>query len=340
MLGTNTRVPTLAVNALRRAAGGSVSLAPTGVTLSPDTIDQADASGTVVGVLTAIDATPAATHTFAVVGNSEFTVLVANLKTSATFVDETYYFRELDIRVVNSAGQQVTAPVVVYITPTDDSNESGLPPPDEDQVVSSPGFPVPPIVQSADGVLKITGKNNGLGKIIIDLNLIPGRWYKVRWTADWSQMSALGTYAFFGFGWRRGNEDFHFTGFKNQPDGTVKVVTISGAGKFQKQKASFDLVDHGVAVGYTKSGPNWGRLDLAESGVTYDLSSTLDGDELLLRIDDQIPSPLGNVSLAVQAGLAIFLENNDKGPFSISVDVWESNVAGYGRKYGESYGVN
>lgn len=352
MLGTNTRVPTLATNRLKgRGGSGADSPPPSALALDPDTFAQAAPSGTTVGTLSATDPAVGATHTYTVVGSTEFTAVGALLKTADTFADEVYYFRDLDIKIDSSSGASATKPAVVYITPTDTSNDSGQPAPGDGtptptpppEVVYSPNFPVPPMAVNADGVLKITGKSGGLAKIIIDIGPpTAGKSYLAKWSADWSQLSKLGKKAFVGFGYRKANDDFHFIGWKGDAGTGVRVTAISATStkKFNGKGTVTDyaVTDYVPATGYTQSGPNWGQLAVAADGRTYDLADSLDGAVLTTVVDDAIPAPLNSVADAAQFGFAIFLESDDKGPFSVSLEVWDTTATGYGRQYGKAYG--
>lgn len=333
MLSTDTKVSSLAV--LARQAAAAIPR-PYGVTLTPARFDQDDPSGTTIGDLAALDFTPAVTHTFELTAAGEFLIDGVHLKTATTFADEAYFFRQIPIKVESSNGQSITKDVTVYIDPVDTSNDTNFPP--EPPVQPYGQFDVPPFIGSVDGVIKLSGKNGGVAKIIIEIDPPKaGKYYEMKYRADWSQLSNLGKEAFVGFGFVK-NEDFHFGGFKGDGAAGVRATTISGAGKLHGS-TGFTYFDGGAMPGLTQSGPNWARSDISSDGQRYTLSSSADdGDTFAAALAARLPAPLVGAVDATKHGIAIFLENSDKGPFFFQLDIWESNAAGYGRGYGLSYG--
>jgi hypothetical protein len=96
--------------------------APSGLTLSANTVAEGQPAGTVVGSLASIDATPGDTHTYALVAgtgsthNGQFSIAGDQLLTAAVFDHETQPTRSIRVRTTDSCGQPFEAVFVITVT--------------------------------------------------------------------------------------------------------------------------------------------------------------------------------------------------------------------------------
>lgn len=171
--------------------------------------------------------------------------------------------------------------------------------------------------------LKFTGQNGGIAKFIFDLGSAnSGSIYTMKYTADWSLLSNTGKEVFFGFGFLESDNDYHFIG--NKGDGTtgIDIKRLYGTANFNSVSAPTTLTD--VANNGTQSGPNWLQLEIALGGATYILRSSADGDTWDDELTGIVPTPTADCVTPPTFGIAIFLENSDKGEFEVIVNLWEA----------------
>jgi hypothetical protein len=175
-----------------------------------------------------------------------------------------------------------------------------------------------PVEVVTEVALKVSGKNGGTSVFLKDWGLPEaGASYVLKYSADWTGMSAQGRYASVGFGFRNGNT-FHMTGLRG--NGAVMTTMLASRlyGDFRKAK-QFTITNDGAAANGTRSGPNWQRLTIAEDGASYTLETSADGEEWDLEIEDAAPSPFTDATDATQFGPAAYFYEEDKGAFVISI---------------------
>jgi hypothetical protein len=96
--------------------------APSGLTLSANTVPEGQPAGTLVGELASIDATPGDTHTYSLVAgagsthNGQFTIAGDELRTAAVFDHEAQPTRSIRVRTSDSCGQPFEAVFLVSVT--------------------------------------------------------------------------------------------------------------------------------------------------------------------------------------------------------------------------------
>jgi hypothetical protein len=205
-----------------------------------------------------------------------------------------------------------------------ESNPSGLLPGHGDMVIDDEAqwITLPQPRNDPTG-LKFTGRNGGRAKFIFDLgSAASGAIYTMKYTADWSQLSNTGKEVFFGFGMLEADGDYHLVG--NKGDGTtgIDIKRLFGTANFHSTSAPSTLTD--VADNGTQSGPNWLQLEISVGGDTYTLRSSVDGDTWDDELTGITPSPATDCVTPVTFGVAIFLENTDKGAFDVIVNLWEN----------------
>ena len=172
--------------------------------------------------------------------------------------------------------------------------------------------------------LKLTGKNGGLAKFIFDIGSAEvNAIYTMRYSCDWSLLSNQGKEAFFGFGWKEADNDWHMVGNKGNGLASsfgIDIKRIWGTANFNGVSGfseATDIPDNG-----TQEGPNWLQLQISSDGSTYTLRSSSDG----VTWDDEIvaaaPTPTAGTTAPVTFGIAVFLENSDKGEFECTVELW------------------
>ena len=205
-----------------------------------------------------------------------------------------------------------------------DGNPSGLLPDNGDIIVDDVAQWVTLPKPKNDPLgLKFTGQNGGIAKFIFDLgSASSGSIYTMKYEADWSLLSNTGKEVFFGFGFLESDNDYHFIG--NKGDGTtgIDIKRLYGTANFNSVSAPTTLTD--VANNGTQSGPNWLQLEVAVGGATYILRSSADGDTWDDELTGIVPTPTSDCVTPLTFGIAIFLENSDKGEFEVIVNLWEA----------------
>lgn len=314
-----------------KPGGGGASPIPlSGIVLSRNEIGDDAAAGTVVGTL--LSAGGRAPYTYTLVSSETlFQIVGDELRVAATLTGPAT--EPVTIRSTDARGNSFQDDFTITILDMPIDNDSGIGDGDGD-IVDDGGFEVPPVEQDTSGGLKLTGKSGGTAKFIFDIGApTAGATYTMRYDPDWTHLSQQGRRAFVGFGFKTGN-DFHFSGLKG--DGTAAAVLhaykISGAGKFNAS-SGFTTVDGGAAANGTRDGPNWLQIEISADGETYTLRSSADGATWVDEFTDSVPVPLAAADDAAQFGIAVFLENADKGVFSVAVTLWTAAQA-FQRKIG------
>ena len=204
-------------------------------------------------------------------------------------------------------------------------NTSGLNAGDGTIVVDDAGnWDIVPFVKDDPTGLKLNGKNGGVAKFIFDIGpAVANTIYTMRYSADWSLLSNLGAEAFFGFGWKEADNDFHLVG--NKGNGLlssfgIDIKRIWGTANFNGQSGFSDATD--IPDNGTQEGPNWLRLTIANDGSTYTLASSSDGITFVNEIIGVVPIPMVDATTPTTFGIAVFLENSDKGEFEAIVELW------------------
>lgn len=189
------------------------------------------------------------------------------------------------------------------------------------------GFAVNPTKNNSGSNLKLQGKSGGTAKFILDIGpAVANTTYTMRYDPDFSLLSNTGKEAFVGFGFLKTGNDFHMTGLKGNGASGLNAYKIYGAAKFNAS-SGFTTVDDGAAAFGTQAGPNWLQLAVAEDGSTYTLRTSNDGQSWTDEFTDDLPDPISGSDDATTFGIAVFLENSDKGTFSIDIQVWAAVTA-------------
>jgi hypothetical protein len=305
--------------------------APTAVILSNNEVAEDAANGTLIGYLFGVD-TDSLTHTFSIVSDPESLLTIANgneLQVADAFTGiSTADDYDCTIRATDSDGlffdQAFTLDVVGGI-----DNGSGIP--DDSSTDPVPGegegeWIETPIAQDSNDGLKLSGKNGGQAIFIFDVGPPQADYvYTMRYSADWSGLSQNGRRAFVGFGFKE-TTDFHFVGLKGNGSNPADMhaTQIEGNTAFRGSNAAV-ATDGGEAAHGTKDGPNWGQLQISADGTEYTFRVSSDGETWVDEFTDELPTPLSEATDALQFGIAGYFENNDKGPFVLTIEYW--NVA-------------
>ncbi len=207
-------------------------------------------------------------------------------------------------------------------------NPSGLVPDDGTIIVDDAGqWDILPTAKNDPLGLKLKGKNGGVAKFIFDIGQAsPGAKYTLNYTADWSALSNTGKEAFLGFGWKEADNNFHMVGNKGDDSTGLDIEQIYGTANFTGQ-SGFTNTDVPATNG-TQAGPNWLQLELSLGGETYTLRSSADGIIWDDELTDEVPVPIADGIIAPVFGIAVFLENSDKGSFEAIIQLWQVLIPG------------
>lgn len=191
-------------------------------------------------------------------------------------------------------------------------------------IVDDGGFTTPPVVdETVSGNIQFAGKKNSgsSAKFIYNVGLpTAGTVYTLRYDPDFSLLANSGRTAFVGFGVKRGN-DFRLTGLKGDGGSGLKAFEIAGDNLWNKT-SGFTLTDGGAAAHGTQAGPNYLQIETAADNATYTLRTSADGVTWTDEFTDVVASPIGDLDNATQFGIAVFLDSNDSGPFTVDVTLW------------------
>jgi hypothetical protein len=288
-----------------------------------------DASNGLVGYLYAVGTTAPVVFTitsdpdgiFAIVNGNELhkadafgtgTDYAITIKATET-VGGAEYSEEFTVDVI-------PAETVVPDPPVGDGGGSGdvVIPDEEDPDSDTDPYVQEPVEVVTEIASKVSGKTGGTSVFLKDWGVPEAGGVNVlKYSADWSGMSAQGRYAAVGFGFKQG-QNFHMTGLRG--NGAVMTTMLASRlyGDFRKAK-QFSITNDGAAENGTRSGPNWLRLTIAEDGASYTLETSADGETWEIDIEDAAPSPFTDATDATQFGPAAYFYEEDKGAFVISI---------------------
>jgi hypothetical protein len=193
------------------------------------------------------------------------------------------------------------------------------------------GFVDQPVVTtttSGDTTIKGKVKAGSFGKFVVPLaNIQAGRQYTFRYTPQFSQLAQQGKLAMVGFGFKN-NNDFHIVGLRGDGStGLHKYQVYGTPPNGWNVQTGQTTNDGGAAASGTQAGPNYLRLITSSDGTTYTLQSSVDGSTWNTEFTGQAPSPFSNVSGATTFGVALWFNNADAGPFSITIDQFADAAA-------------
>lgn len=313
----------------RRRVTVSANSSPTAISLSRNTVPEDLAVGLYIGTLSTTDADAGDTFTYSIVSDAsgKFSISSNELVLSVALDYETATSHSVTIRSTDAAGASVQQAFTITVTDiVEDTHDPDLPA-SAGTLVYDGGFTVNPSKNNSGSVLKLQGKSGGLAKFIFDIGVpVAGTTYTMRYDPDFTLLSNTGKEAFVGFGFKKSNNDFHFTGLKGDGATGLNAYKIYGAAKFNVS-SGFTTVDDGAAAFGTQAGPNWLQLAIASDGSTYTLRTSSDGQSWTDEFTAATPSPLTNSTDATTFGIAVFLESSDKGQFSIDIQVWAAVAA-------------
>jgi hypothetical protein len=296
-----------------------------------------DASNGLVGYLYALGTTGAVTFSITVDADGIFAIQNGNElhKVDAFGTGADY---AITIKATETAsGAEYSEAFTIDVTPAEDAeDDSGIGggggsgdveiPDDEDPDADTDPYVEPPVEVVTEVAAKVSGKTGGTSVFLKDWGVpVAGRVYVMKYSADWTGMSAQGRYAAVGFGFKQGNS-FHMVGLRG--NGAVSTTMLGSRlyGDWRKSK-QFTITNDGAATHGTKNGPNWLRLTVGGDGTTYTLESSADGATWAAEITDAAPSPFTDATDATQFGPAAYFYEEDKGPFVISIsEFWQKPV--------------
>lgn len=310
-----------------RAAGGSSGpSAPTAIFLSDDEVAEDATAGTLIGTLLTAGGT--APYAYSLVSDPDELLAIDGdaLEVGGDFTDvEAYAFtvRTTDANDL-TFDQEFELTVVAAI-----DNDSGIGEDDGDIVIPDPedpetdegGFEDPPVQQNTNDGLKIHGKNGGSATFLKDWGApVAGAVYTMRYTADWSLMNRLGREAAVGFAFKSGN-DFHLASLRGNGSNPTTMLKSKVHGDFRKAN-QFTKSNDGAAAHGSKDGPNWLQIEISGDGTTYTLRTSSDGSAWTDAYTTAVPVPLDAADDALQFGPGGYFTNQDKGVFSITIEVF------------------
>jgi hypothetical protein len=296
-----------------------------------------DASNGLVGYLYAVGTTGAVTFSITVDADGIFAIQNGNeLHKVDAFGTGADYAITIKATETVSGAEYSEAFTIDVIPAEDEEDDSGIGdgggsgdveiPDDEDPDADTDPYVEPPVEVVTEVAAKVSGKTGGTSVFLKDWGVpVGGRVYVMKYSADWSGMSALGAYAAVGFGFKQGNS-FHMIGLRG--NGAVSTTMLASRlyGDWRKSK-QFTITNDGTATHGTKNGPNWLRLTVGGDGTIYTLESSADGATWAAEITDAAPSPFTDATDATQFGPAAYFHEEDKGPFVISIsEFWQKPV--------------
>ena len=168
---------------------------------------------------------------------------------------------------------------------------------------------------------RVGGTTTDFAKILISIGAVTaGFTYTMTYDPDFSGLSQSGALAMVGFGFKQQNK-YHFTGLKG--DGSSGLNANKAYGPNFNQLRAGTETDGGAASHGTQAGPNWLRIAIAEDGLTYTLSTSSGGSTWAEEFTDDIPTPLSEATDATDFGIAIYLDGEDVGAFTVDITLWE-----------------
>jgi hypothetical protein len=296
-----------------------------------------DASNGLVGYLYALGTPAAVTFSITVDADGIFAIQNGNeLHKVDSFGTGADY--SITIKATETVGgAEYSEAFTIDVIPTEDAEgDSGIGggSGSGDVVVPDPNDPgsdtdpyvEPPVEVVTEVAAKVSGKTGGTSVFLKDWGVpVAGRVYVMKYSADWTGMSAHGRYAAVGFGFKQGNS-FHMVGLRGNGAASTTMLGSRLYGDWRKSK-QFTITNDGAATHGTKNGPNWLRLTIGGDGTTYTLESSADGATWAAEITDAAPAPFTDATDATQFGPAAYFYEEDKGPFVISIsEFWQKPV--------------
>jgi hypothetical protein len=296
-----------------------------------------DASNGLVGYLYALGTPAAVTFSITVDADGIFSIVNGNeLHKVDSFGTGADYAITIKATETVGGAEYSEAFTIDVIPAEDEEDDSGIGdgggsgdveiPDDEDPDADTDPYIEPPVEVVTEVAAKVSGKTGGTSVFLKDWGVpVAGRVYVMKYSADWTGMSAQGRYAAVGFGFKQGNS-FHMVGLRG--NGAVSTTMLGSRlyGDWRKSK-QFTITNDGAATHGTKNGPNWLRLTIGGDGTTYTLESSADGATWAAEITDAAPTPFTDATDATQFGPAAYFYEEDKGPFVISIsEFWQKPV--------------
>lgn len=297
-----------------------------------------DASNGIVGYIYAVGGGSGVTFTLLDDAGGVFAILNGNelhkVDAFTTGADD-----EITIRATDDGGDVYDETFTVDVIPSEDpvgdpgisgDGDIGTPDPEDPD---NDGYQLPPVQIDTEVGVTVSGKNAGVTAFLKDWGIVEaGKSYVMKYSADWSGMSQQGRYAAVGFGLKQANS-FHLVGLRG--NGAVMTTMLASRlyGTWNKPK-TYTITNDGAATNGTRTGPNWLRLDIAEDGSTYTLSTSGDdGETWDIEIEDALPSPLAASDDATTFGPAGYFSAEDKGIFVITITQFVEEVAAVARDF-------
>lgn len=310
-------------------SASSFDTPPTAISLLRTSVPEDLAVGLDIGTLSTTDADPGDSFTYSIVSDpsNKFAISGSALTLANPLDFETATSHSVEVRSTDRGGNSVQQAFTISVTDiVEDTHNPDLPA-FTGTLVFDGGFTVEPSKNNSGNNLKLQGKNGGTAKFIFDIGAAgAGKKYTMRYDPDFTQLSNTGKEAFVGFGLKKSNNDFHFTGLKGDGGSGLNAYKIYGSALFNAS-SGFTTVNDGAAAFGTQAGPNWLQIEFAANGSTYTLRTSSNGISWTDEFTAATPSPLTNATDATTFGVGVFLENSDKGTFSIEVQVWEEAQA-------------
>ncbi|RWE30749.1 hypothetical protein [Mesorhizobium sp.] len=181
--------------------------------------------------------------------------------------------------------------------------------------------PVATTTASGNTTIKGKVKPGSFGKFVYPLATIAaGRQYTFRYTPQFSQLAQQGKLAMVGFGLKNSN-DFHIVGLRGDGSTGLNKYKVYGTPpNGWNAQTGHTTSDGGASTNGTQAGPNWIRLVISADGATYKFQTSADGSTWADEYTGATPSPFSNVSGVATFGIALWFNNADAGPFSITID--------------------
>jgi hypothetical protein len=312
-------------------SAGPVDLSPTDIIVSNLQIREDAATG-LLAYIYATGGDGAVTFTLTANPGDKFSILNGNelhldealgsdadiaIEITATDADGDAYAEEFTVDVIPAETEEPD-------TGIGDDGDVVTPDP-EDPETNDDGYVEPPVQQSTEDGLKISGRNGGTTTFLKDWGVpLAGATYTMRYTADWSGMSKFGRKAAIGFGFKDGN-DYHLASLRGNGSNPTTMLDSRIYGDFRKTK-NFTITNDGAAQNGTKDGPNWLRVVIAEDGTDYTLYSSADGDEWDEELTEELPTPLEAATDALSFGPAGYFASDDNGVFVITIERFQEVV--------------
>jgi hypothetical protein len=307
------------VNSIARRRARNGVAGPTSISLSATSFDEDAEAGSTIAFITAESDTGGATYTFDITedASGRFAIDGDELKLASSLPSgEEIFLRDVTIRAtIDQTGGAASETFTLVIEPADTSNDSGLADTDG-SLVAVGEFTLAPSVKGTNGALKFKGRTGGLAYFVFDIGAAePGGIYTYSYIPYFQELSNQGKEAFVGFGFKTG-DSFHLSGLKG--DGSTGLTKHK---IFGTSLNSFTSTGSGAPTNGTQAGPNFIQIEISSDGNTYTFRTSADGATWADEFTASTPGPFSDTG-STQFGLAVFLENSDKGRFSLDVTEW------------------